>query len=106
MHKTILSIVAVAAFAMPALASSSTDAMKACATSWDAMSAAAKSATTYKEYSTNCLKNQSASRAMSGPMTQQDKMKDCAAKWDEMKKTGMTAGQTYQQFSAGCLKGN
>jgi hypothetical protein len=107
MSKTILSIIAVAALAVPALASSSTDAMKSCAASWDAMSAAAKSATTYKEYSTTCLKNQGTSRAMSEvPTTQQEKMKACAAQWDTMKKTGMTMGQSYEQFSAGCLKGN
>ena len=41
----------------PALASSSTDAMKACAASWKTMSDSDKAKTTYKAFSTTCLKN-------------------------------------------------
>jgi hypothetical protein len=45
-------------FAAPALAAKSAgnDAMKSCAASWQAMSAADKAKTTYKAYSTECMK--------------------------------------------------
>ncbi len=90
----------------PALASSSTDTMKACAASWKTMSDADKAKTTYKAYSATCLKNHGPTMpaATTAPMTPQDRMKACAAKWDAMKKAGTTGGQTYKQFSAICPK--
>jgi hypothetical protein len=33
-------------------------------------------------------------------------MKVCAAQWNDMKAKKTTGGQTYQQFSAKCLKGS
>jgi hypothetical protein len=58
MRIVIASAVALGLLAAPALAAKSTgsDAMKSCAASWQAMSAADKAKTTYKAYSTDCMK--------------------------------------------------
>jgi len=112
--------------ATPAMAKGS-DAMKACAASWKGMSAADKKKTSYKAYSSDCLKNggpraaaEPAPMAMKGMAMKgsamhatpaamhadspQDRMKSCAAKWNDMKAHNQTKGQTYRQFSSGCLK--
>jgi hypothetical protein len=108
MRRLIFAALALALASSPALASKSTDTMKACAAAWKAMSPADQAKTTYKAYSTTCLKNGGppapATTAAATPMTPQQRMKDCAAKWDALKKAGKTNGQTYQQFSKVCLK--
>ncbi len=93
--------------ASPALgANAGADKMKACASAWDAMPADQKKATTYKQYSADCLSGKTAlaTPAAGKAATTQDRMKACASEWDKLKATGKTAGQTYQQFSANCLK--
>ena len=58
MRSLIVAAIALSVFAAPALAAKSAgnDAMKSCAASWQAMSAADKAKTTYKAYSTDCMK--------------------------------------------------
>jgi hypothetical protein len=90
--------------ASPAFATTSGDTMKACATSWKSMSTADQAKTTYKAYSSACLKNHGPSTPPPKPATPQGQMKACAAKWDAMKKAGTTGGQTYAQFSSTCMK--
>lgn len=70
------------------------------------MSPADQSKTTYKAYSSTCLKNGGPPKQqmMAAPAAPQQRMKDCAAKWATMKKSGATGGQTFQQFSKTCLK--
>ena len=102
-----------AVFGTPAFASTSTDTMKACAASWKSMPAADKGKTTYKAYSSDCLKSGGPKATSLAPtpvsadmsnMSPQDRMKACAAKWDGMKKDGSAKGTTYKAFSATCLK--
>jgi hypothetical protein len=103
--------------------SASADTMKNCAASWKAMPAADQKKTTYKAYSSMCLKSGykagGASMAMSGPamsgpamsgpamsgpkMTAQNRMKDCAAKWSAMPKADK-AKTTYKAYSSVCMK--
>jgi hypothetical protein len=93
--------------AMPAIAGNAgTDRMTSCASAWNAMSAEARKATTYRQYSSDCLSGKSASAKppTSRSATSQDRMKNCAAEWDRLKATGKTAGLTYQKYSARCLK--
>jgi hypothetical protein len=60
----VLSLLAVPAMA----ATKQTDVMKACGASWTAMSAADKAKTTYKAYSSDCMKKSAtAAPAMAGP---------------------------------------
>lgn len=127
MRNFIVATLALGLLATPVMAKGS-DAMKACAASWKGMSAADQKKTTYKAYSSDCLKNggpraaaaapaaapmamhQAAPMAMkASPVAQhgaspQDRMKACAAKWDDMKAHNQTKGQTYRQFSSNCLK--
>ena len=58
MRSLIVATIALSLFAAPALAAKSAgnDAMKSCAAAWQAMSAADKAKTTYKAYSTDCMK--------------------------------------------------
>ena len=58
MRNLIAAAVALSLFAAPAFAAKSAgnDAMKSCAAAWQAMSAADKAKTTYKAYSTDCMK--------------------------------------------------
>src|SRR6202000_2193418 len=59
MRSLIVAAIALSVLAAPAFAAKSAgnDAMKSCAASWQAMSAADKAKTTYKAYSTDCMKN-------------------------------------------------
>ena len=59
MRTLIVAAVAFSVVAAPAFAAKSAgnDAMKSCAAAWQAMSAADKAKTTYKAYSTDCMKN-------------------------------------------------
>src|ERR1700682_3091872 len=68
--------VLVALLATPALASSSTDTMKACADSGKFIPAADKSKTTYKAYSSACLKNHGPSTATVAPAGATGQCKD------------------------------
>ena len=90
-------------------------AMTTCAASWKAMSKADQGKTTYKAYSSSCMKAGGPSAAaapaaatpvaaMAGHMAPQNRMKACAAKWDGMKKDGTAKGTTYKAFSTTCLK--
>ena len=93
--------------AMPALASNTgADKMKSCASSWNALPAVEKRATTYQQYSSDCLsgKTASATPASTRSSRQQERMKHCASEWDKMKAAGQTANMTYQEYSARCLK--
>jgi hypothetical protein len=56
MRYLVAGTIALSLFALPAIASTSTDSMKACAASWKSMPAADKAKTTYKAYSTDCMK--------------------------------------------------
>jgi Protein of unknown function (DUF3761) len=58
MRSLIVAAVALSIFAAPAFAAKSTgnDAMKSCAASWQTMSAADKAKTTYRAYSSDCMK--------------------------------------------------
>jgi hypothetical protein len=103
MKKLLIAAGLAALLVTPSFASSSTDTMKACGAAWKAMAPADQGKTTYKAYSTACLKNHGP-MVVAAPVTPQQRMKDCAAKWNEMKKAGTTSGQTYQQFSKTCLK--
>jgi hypothetical protein len=97
-----------------AAANKGSDAMTACAASWKAMSKADKGKTTYKAYSSSCMKAGGPTAvtpvaamtpvADMSKMTPQERMKACAAKWDGMKKDGSAKGTTYKAFSATCLK--
>jgi uncharacterized protein (DUF2237 family) len=88
-------------YATPALAAG--DAMKVCAASWQAMAPADKAKTTYKAFSSVCLKKGAPVAAMT-PMTAGDRMKSCAAKWNAMKVAGTAKDTTYAKFNATCLK--
>jgi hypothetical protein len=88
--------------AMPGLAANSgADKMKACASAWNAMSTAAKKATTYQQYSADCLSRKTVATQSSTP---QERMKTCASEWEKLKAAGRTGNETYQQYSAHCLK--
>jgi hypothetical protein len=63
MKKLFVAAGLVALLSTPALATSSTDTMKACAASWKTMTASDKAKTTYKTYSSSCLKNHGPSMA-------------------------------------------
>jgi hypothetical protein len=67
MRYFVAATIVLALFAAPALASTSTDAMKACAASWKATPAADKAKTSYKAYSSDCMKKGAASSAMAAP---------------------------------------
>jgi hypothetical protein len=106
---------ALALLSVPAAAANKgSGAMTACAASWKAMSKADQGKTTYRAYSSSCMKagGHSAAAAptvatpvaMAGHATPQNRMKACAAKWDGMKKDGTAKGTTYKAFSATCLK--
>ena len=58
MRNLIVAAIALSVLAAPAFAAKSAgnDAMKSCAASWQAMSAADKAKTTYNAYSTDCMK--------------------------------------------------
>jgi hypothetical protein len=58
MRRLAAAAIALSVFAAPAFAAKSAgnDAMKSCAAAWQAMSAADKAKTTYKAYSTDCMK--------------------------------------------------
>lgn len=58
MRSLIAAAIALSVFAAPAFAAKSAgnDAMKSCAAAWQTMSAADKAKTTYKAYSTDCMK--------------------------------------------------
>ena len=106
MRKLILTVAIFGLLATPAAA----DTMKNCGAGWKAMSAADQAKTTYKAYSTMCLKSgykvgaaPAPMAAMSGPMTPQQRMKDCAAKWSAMPAADK-AKTTYKAYSAICLK--
>jgi hypothetical protein len=58
-----LGIMTITAMAIPANA----DSMKNCAANWKAMSAADKAKTTYKDYSTTCLKSAAPAAPMAAP---------------------------------------
>jgi hypothetical protein len=51
----------------PAFANAGSDTMKACAASWKTMSDADKAKTTYKAYSSTCLKNHGPSTSAMAP---------------------------------------
>jgi len=42
--------------------------------------------------------------ALTPANSSQERMKACAAQWDKLKAEGRTNNQTYQQYSASCLK--
>ena len=63
MYRLVLATAALAVLSSPSLANG-TDTMKACEAGWKAMSPAAQSKTTYKDYSTACLKNHAAAGSM------------------------------------------
>jgi hypothetical protein len=73
MRLILSSALAICVLAAPAFAATQNDVMKSCAASWKAMSAADKAKTTYKAYSTDCMKGgakaatASPTPAMSGP---------------------------------------
>ena len=58
MRRLVVAAIALSVFAAPVFAAKSAgnDAMKSCAAAWQAMSAADKAKTTYKAYSTDCMK--------------------------------------------------
>ena len=68
MRYLIAAVVAAGLPASPALVTTAgADSMKNCAATWKGMSAAAKSKTTYKEFSTSCMKGGSAPAAAPAP---------------------------------------
>jgi hypothetical protein len=81
--------------------------MAHCGAAWKGMSAADQGKTTYKAYSAMCLKTgYVVPPAAPAATTSNSRMKVCAAQWNDMKAKKTTGGQTYQQFSAKCLKGS
>jgi hypothetical protein len=106
----------------------SADTMKNCAAAWKAMPAADQKKTTYKAYSSMCLKSGykagGGSMAMTGPamsgpamsgpamsgpamagpkVSAQQRMKDCAAKWKALPAADK-AKTTYKAYSSLCMK--
>jgi len=65
MRSLIAAAIAISVFAAPAFAAKSAgnDAMKSCAAAWQAMSAADKAKTTYKDYMGTCMKAKPAAAA-------------------------------------------
>lgn len=101
--------------------------MEQCAAQWNQLKAANKTGgQSYKDFSSKCLKGQTAAPAPaapapkpaaavakpaaatatggSGKTAQNNKMKDCAAQWNTMKAQNKTGGMTYNQWSTKCLK--
>ena len=122
--RLIIAAAAAGLFALTATSAFAADkpanAMTTCAASWKAMSAADQGKTTYKAYSTSCMKAGGPAAAAAPAMavkatpvaatsamkaaSPQDRMKACAAKWNDMKKDGSAKGTTYKAFSSTCLK--
>ncbi|HEY1708705.1 MAG TPA: hypothetical protein VGG10_10615 [Rhizomicrobium sp.] len=82
------------------------DTMAHCAAAWKAMTPADQAKTTYKAYSGMCLKTGYVVPPAPAASTSNSRMKTCAAQWNDMKAKKTTGNQTYQQFSAKCLKGS
>jgi hypothetical protein len=99
------SLIAFAAAAMFASSAAHADTMAHCAAAWKGMSAADQGKTTYKAYSAMCLKTGYTVPPAPAASTSNSRMKTCAAQWNDMKAKKTTGNQTYQQFSAKCLKG-
>ena len=71
MRRFLLATAALALFATPAVASASTDTMKACDAGWKAMSPADQEKTTFKAYSAACIKEHGRSQTESMAHQQQ-----------------------------------
>ena len=69
MRSLVTAAIALSLLAVPAAAADKkgSDAMKACAASWSAMAAADKAKTTYKAYSSDCMKNGGPKAAAAAP---------------------------------------
>ncbi|HXS06733.1 MAG TPA: hypothetical protein VN723_08095 [Rhizomicrobium sp.] len=71
MRSLIAATIALSVLAVPAFAAKNAgnDAMKSCAAAWQAMSAADKAKTTYKAYSSDCMKAGGPKTAAAAPAT-------------------------------------
>jgi hypothetical protein len=122
------SVAPVASFAAATAGGSS---MKECAAQWQTMKTQNKTGgQTYKDFSKTCMSKGAAATPAAAPAPAPvaaakpaavkatatttasasttkaapgQRMKDCGAKWQSLKAANKTNGQTYQQFSKGCL---